>query len=377
MRQWENAVTGETVAAFHSDADADLFARAAKNLYGWNFIPSAEATELPFPVFYERRQIFFPVASFLTQEAQTLAATLFAQFDQNARYSTEQGLGRYAPLQMATRSFLDGYAECPELPQPYDVAARFIEDAIESRPLNDDATEMETFFATTDLVIQRRELPRWKDIFHLLCKRAEAAQEYASRQHAEITDAMLDSFLESYQKSKKAAATSMEEAPSVAPDPTERSASSCQRLRRTRKVLVDADACPVIPSIEKISERYGIPVVLCCDDSRDMVSSYSDIVRVPHGNHAADMAIIALCHKGDIIVTEDSGLALLALAKEAYPIASDGWRYTMRMMRQGDGKLFSRRALKRHLHKRVESDDEAFERGFLSLLHKKYLCDDE
>ena len=71
-----------------------------------------------------------------------------------------------------------------------------------------------------------------------------------------------------------------------------------------------------------------MPVVLCCDDSRAMESSYSDIVCVPRGQHAADAAIIALCHKGDIVVTEDAGLALLALAKEAYPIASDGWRYS-------------------------------------------------
>lgn len=45
--------------------------------------------------------------------------------------------------------------------------------------------------------------------------------------------------------------------------------------------------------------------MLCCDDSRATESSYSDIVRVLRGQHAADAAIIALCHKGDIVVTEE------------------------------------------------------------------------
>ena len=31
------------------------------------------------------------------------------------------------------------------------------------------------------------------------------------------------------------------------------------------KILVDADACPVVPIVEHMAEKYGIPVILLCD----------------------------------------------------------------------------------------------------------------
>ena len=31
------------------------------------------------------------------------------------------------------------------------------------------------------------------------------------------------------------------------------------------KILVDADACPVVWLVEKIGKKYGVPVVLLCD----------------------------------------------------------------------------------------------------------------
>jgi hypothetical protein len=141
----------------------------------------------------------------------------------------------------------------------------------------------------------------------------------------EVTESELQEFLEAY---RQEGSTEPAEDAFAVQAPIATAPPQHGRLRKLRKVLVDADACPVIPSVETICERYGVPVVLCCDDSRAMESSYSDIVCVPCGQHAADAAIIALCHKGDIVVTDDAGLALLALAKEAYPIASDGWRYS-------------------------------------------------
>ena len=152
-------------------------------------------------------------------------------------------------------------------------------------------------------------------------------KNYAAKRHWDVSDSELHEFLKAYRKQQEDP-TETAEGAFAARAPIAAAQPQHGRLRKLRKVLVDADACPVIPSVETICERYGVPVVLCCDDSRAMESSYSDIVCVPCGQHAADAAIIALCHKGDIVVTEDAGLALLALAKEAYPIASDGWRYS-------------------------------------------------
>ena len=374
MRLWKDA--DASMASFRSDADAELFSLAATELWGWNLAPDGEDDGLSFPVFFEHRQIFFPIASFANAEAQSLASALFAWFDRASCYPTTRGLGCYAPLQMTTKTFLEEFAETPELPQPYDVAETFIEDTIRRRPLDDVQTELETFLATTDLVIHRRDIQRWKDIFHLVIQRAEAAKNYAAKRHWDVSDSELHEFLKAYRKQQEDP-TETAEGAFAARAPIAAAPPQHGRLRKLRKVLVDADACPVIPSIETICERHGVPVVLCCDDSRAMESSYSDIVCVPRGQHAADAAIIALCHKGDIVVTEDAGLALLALAKGAYPIASDGWRYTHRMLRQRDGAQLKRRSAQRHLHKRTSSGDEAFERGFLALLHKKFFGEEE
>jgi len=381
MQFWKDK-TNHVTTRFCVEDDAKLFSRAATKLWSWNLAPDAKDAPLPFPVFYERRQIFFPVAAFATCEAQELASALFAHFAPDARYPTKRGTSCYAPLQMTTKSFLEEFAASPNLPQPYDVAVAFFTEVIQERPLDDVQTELETFLATTNLVIPRRDIPRWKDIFQLVLLRTEAAQQYAKTRHFDVTDEMLDAFLESYQTRLKDSATledvaSPELSEPYAPTKGHAAPTASRTLRRTHKVLVDADACPVVDSIEKISERYGVPVVLCCDDSRAMESTYSDILRVPCGKHAADAAIIAICHKGDIVVTEDAGLALLALAKEAFPIASDGWRYTHRMLRQRDGAELARRNSKRHLHKRTDADDEAFERGFLALLHRKFFGEDE
>lgn len=376
MQFWKDE-TNHVAARFCAEDDAKLFSRASAKLWNWNLAPDAKDAPLPFPVFYERRQIFFPVAAFAICEAQELASALFAHFAPDARYPTKRGTSCYAPLQMTTKSFLEEFAASPNLPQPYDVAAAFFSEAIQERLLDDVQTELETFLATTRLTIPRRDIPRWKDISQLVLLRTEAAQQYAKTRHFDVIDEMLDAFLNSYQIRQKDSAASPELSETYTPPKGHAAPTASRTLRRTHKVLVDADACPVVDCIEKVSERYGVPVVLCCDDSRAMESTYSDLLRVPRGKNAADAAIIALCHKGDIVVTEDAGLALLALAKEAFPIASDGWRYTHRMIRQRDGAELARRNSKRHLHKRTDADDEAFERGFLSLLHRKFFGEEE
>ena len=38
------------------------------------------------------------------------------------------------------------------------------------------------------------------------------------------------------------------------------------------KILVDADACPVVRIVEQTAERYKIPVVLLCDTNHVLQS---------------------------------------------------------------------------------------------------------
>ena len=94
------------------------------------------------------------------------------------------------------------------------------------------------------------------------------------------------------------------------------------------KILIDGDACSKIVMIEKIAKQKHIPCRIYCDASRDIYSDYSEVHIVDIGFNSADMAIIKHCKKGDIVVTNDTGLAAIILAKSAYVINNHGMEFT-------------------------------------------------
>lgn len=96
------------------------------------------------------------------------------------------------------------------------------------------------------------------------------------------------------------------------------------------KILVDADACSKIRQIEDIARKNGIQVKLFCDTSRIIESDYSEVKFVSCGKDAVDFAIINNCERGDIVVTNDSGLASLILVKGGVAVNSYGLKYDNR-----------------------------------------------
>lgn len=142
------------------------------------------------------------------------------------------------------------------------------------------------------------------------------------------------------------------------------------------RILVDADACPVIRIVERAAKAHGVPVMLLCDTNHVLSSDYSDVKVISAGADAVDFALINLCRRGDVVVTQDYGVAALALGKGAYAIHQSGRLYTQdnidqmlmerhlaRKARMGKGK--------HHLKgpkKRTREEDEAFEAAFRRLL---------
>ena len=94
------------------------------------------------------------------------------------------------------------------------------------------------------------------------------------------------------------------------------------------KILVDADACPVVTIVEEIAEKYGIPVILLCDTNHVLRSEYSEIKIIGAGADAVDFALVGICEKGDLVVTQDYGVAAMILGKGAYGIHQSGKWYT-------------------------------------------------
>lgn len=142
------------------------------------------------------------------------------------------------------------------------------------------------------------------------------------------------------------------------------------------RILVDADACPVISVIEKTAESYQLPVVLLCDTNHYLQSDYSEVKVIGAGADAVDFALVNLCCKNDIVVTQDYGVAAMILGKGAYGIHQSGKWYTNQNI---DQMLMERHLAKKarmgkgkhHLKgpaKRTEEDDIRFANSFVKLI---------
>ena len=79
------------------------------------------------------------------------------------------------------------------------------------------------------------------------------------------------------------------------------------------RILVDADACPVVSIVEKTAKKYDIPVVLLCDTNHILHSEYSEVITVGAGADAVDFKLVSLCQKEDVVVAQDYGVAAMVL----------------------------------------------------------------
>lgn len=142
-----------------------------------------------------------------------------------------------------------------------------------------------------------------------------------------------------------------------------------------RTIYIDADACPVTHIAEEIARRHGIPVTILCDTSHVMYSETSTVKLIGAGADAVDLALINLCKAGDIVITQDYGVAALALGKGALAVHQSGKCFTddniggLLMDRHLAKK--ARRSGKHHLKgpaKRTEEDDRRFAESFERLI---------
>ena len=144
------------------------------------------------------------------------------------------------------------------------------------------------------------------------------------------------------------------------------------------KIYVDADACPVTRIVEKLAKKYEIPCVLLCDTNHVLSSDYSEVVIVGAGADAVDFKLISLLFKGDICVSQDYGVAAMALGKGCYAIHQSGRWYTnenidQMLMERHLAKKARRSSKKNHLKgpsKRTSEDDRRFEESFERLIQK-------
>ncbi len=143
------------------------------------------------------------------------------------------------------------------------------------------------------------------------------------------------------------------------------------------KILVDADACPVKEIIVYIARLNKIPVIMFIDTSHQLHDGYSTIVTVDKARDSVDIALANKIQAGDIVVTQDYGVAAMALGKRGAVINQNGLIYTNNNI---DRLLFERhlgQKIRRsggktgNAKKRTKEDDRAFENAFVSLVKQQ------
>jgi uncharacterized protein len=142
------------------------------------------------------------------------------------------------------------------------------------------------------------------------------------------------------------------------------------------KVLVDADACPVKDIIIMIAKEYDLKVHMFIDTSHILDLKYGQVTVVDRERDSVDIALINKTEKGDIVVTQDFGVATMALGKNAYAINQNGLIYSKDNI---DQLLFERHLSQKsrkagiktsNQRKRRREDSEKFEKVFRILCRK-------
>lgn len=140
------------------------------------------------------------------------------------------------------------------------------------------------------------------------------------------------------------------------------------------KILIDADGCPVVDPAIAIAQQFQLPIILLCDTSHEMRREGAETVTVSKGADAVDFVLVNRVQKGDVVVTQDYGLAAMVLAKRGYPIDQNGriyseenidqllhGRHMAKKIRQSGGRMKGPK-------KRRPEDNEKFKKSLAELL---------
>lgn len=93
-------------------------------------------------------------------------------------------------------------------------------------------------------------------------------------------------------------------------------------------IRVDGDGCPDIKVIERVAQKYHVPMKVYVDTSHILNCDYAIVVIVDKGMQSVDVKLENEIQRKDIVITQDYGVAVVALSKDAYVIHPSGTEYT-------------------------------------------------
>lgn len=94
------------------------------------------------------------------------------------------------------------------------------------------------------------------------------------------------------------------------------------------RVLIDADGCPVVDETIKVCKTFSVECLILCDTSHHFDKEGAKTLTFSKGSDSVDFALVNMLCKGDIVVTQDYGLASMCLARAVRVLNQDGREYT-------------------------------------------------
>ena len=151
------------------------------------------------------------------------------------------------------------------------------------------------------------------------------------------------------------------------------------------RILIDADGCPVVDYAIALAQEFQLECIILCDTAHYFNREGARTIVLSQGADSVDFALVNMVRANDIVVTQDYGVAAMALGKNAYAIHQSGKWFTdenidQMLMERHLAKKARRGSSKNHLkgpRKRTVEDDERFAESFEKLLGKTDAKDGE
>ena len=140
------------------------------------------------------------------------------------------------------------------------------------------------------------------------------------------------------------------------------------------RIFVDADGCPVVQVAIKLAKEFNIPITLVKNYAHVLNDDYAEVITVDTSADSADYYIANHLSKGDIVVTQDNGLAAMCLSRQAIPINQNGLVIDdSNLITMLSGRHLHRELRSQGIHtskakKRKKGSDRAFEESLGKLL---------
>lgn len=143
-------------------------------------------------------------------------------------------------------------------------------------------------------------------------------------------------------------------------------------------VYIDGDGCPVVALALTLALSYDIEVTIVCDYAHYFEEAeHVRVMYCDQGKDSVDFAILHAAQKGDLVITQDYGLAGLLLAKHVHVLSQNGLCFTQDNMEQLLNQRHMSAKLRKqdhhfgHMKKRTGDDDEAFYEAMDSFLKER------